>query len=100
MKSRSVRKTHDKYLRDPEFAAEYLNEFLQDGDMAEILLAMRNIVQAQEGGFSAIAESTTRTRSSLYKTLSENGNPQFANILSLARSVGLTLKVEPTRKSA
>jgi DNA-binding phage protein len=48
--TRNVRATHNEHLRDPEIAAEYLSEALDDGDAAVILMALRNIAEAQEDG--------------------------------------------------
>jgi len=33
------------------------------------------------------------TRASLYKALSEDGNPAFATVLAVLRALGLSLKV-------
>ena len=48
------RETHNKHLRDPEIAAEYINQALVSDDVAVILMAIRNVVDAQEGGISNI----------------------------------------------
>jgi len=53
----NVRVTHNKHLRESEVAAEYLNEALEDGDAAVILMALRNIAEAQEGGITGLASS-------------------------------------------
>lgn len=50
MKDRS----HDQamaelFAQDPEFAAEYLNQLLQDGDPADLLVALHQIAQAHGG---------------------------------------------------
>ncbi len=42
----NIRATHNEHLRDPEVAAEYLSEALEDGDAAVILMALRNIAEA------------------------------------------------------
>ena len=34
-------------------------------------------------------------RESLYKSLSENGNPEFSTILRVVKALGLKLSVEP-----
>lgn len=91
---RNVRETHNRYLRDPEFAKDYLNEFLKTGDLAEVLLAIKNIAQAQEGGVSAVARETGLSRPSLYKALAEEGNPKFSTILNVIDAVGLRLSTE------
>lgn len=45
-----VRATHNEQLRDPLVAAAYLNEALDDGDATVILMALRNIAEAQKDG--------------------------------------------------
>jgi probable addiction module antidote protein len=38
-------------------------------------------------------------RESLYKALSENGNPEFATIMRVIRAMGLTLTARPMMRS-
>lgn len=40
---------------DPAFAAEYLNQVLQDGESADLLVALRQMAQAH-GGVRALAK--------------------------------------------
>jgi len=51
----NVRITHNKHLRDPEIAADYLSEAFEDGDASVILMALRNIAEAQEYGIAGLA---------------------------------------------
>lgn len=51
----NVRATHNEHLRDPEIAAEYLSDALEDGDAPVILMALCNIAEAQEDGISGLA---------------------------------------------
>ena len=57
MKDRS----HDEamaelFKEDPAFAAEYLNQLLQDGEPADLLVALRQMAEAH-GGVRAIAKA-------------------------------------------
>ena len=74
---------------------------IDDDDRDAFLLALRDIASAM-GGMSSIAEKTQVSRSSLYKTLSKTGNPEFRSISKLLHSMGLRLTVEPdtTKKRA
>lgn len=45
--ARNVKHTHAEYLRDPEVAAEYLSQALEDGDGEVVLMALRNVAEAQ-----------------------------------------------------
>lgn len=85
---------HLEWLKEPENAAAFLNAVIEDNDREAFLLALRDVAQAQ-GGMSAIAEKTHVSRSSLYKTLSKRGNPEFKSITNLLHGMGLRLTVEP-----
>lgn len=91
---RNVRETHNEHLRDPEVAAEYLSEALEDGDAAVILMALRNIAEAQEDGIAGLAQRSHLGRESMYKMLSTKGNPKLSSFTQLIHGLGLKLKVE------
>lgn len=95
MGSRNVRETHNKHLRDPEIAAEYINQALVSDDVAVILMAIRNVVDAQEGGISGVAEKSALGRESMYKMLSPSGNPKLSTLNALFHGMGLKLEVTP-----
>lgn len=96
--SKDISSIHRKHLADPEIASEYLNEAFESGDQAEILLALRNLAEAQNNGVSGVAARTNASRASLYKTLSKNGNPKLDNLSKLLHSMGLQLCVKPEGK--
>jgi probable addiction module antidote protein len=83
-------------LKDPEYAAGYLNAVLEDNDdsgMEErFLIALRDVAKAY--GLTRIAEDTHLNRQSLYKVLSESGNPELSTLTALLKSVGLRLAIE------
>jgi probable addiction module antidote protein len=78
-------------LRTPEEMAAYLDAWLQDfpEDAAGIARALGDIARAK--GMSLVARETGLSRESLYKSLSESGNPSLATVLKVARAVGLKL---------
>ena len=81
-----------KALQDPIEAAEYLNAALEE-DMNELfLLALRNVAEAY--GMTRLAEDTQLNRESMYRMLSEKGNPQFTSLISILRQIGLKLSVQ------
>ena len=92
--TRNVRSTHNQHLRDPEVAAEYLSEALEDGDAAVILMALRNIAEAQEGGITELATRSELGRESMYKMLSATGNPKLSSFTKVIHGLGLKLRVE------
>lgn len=81
-------------LQDPIFAAEYFNAVLEDGDMGSILLCVKNLVEAR-GGMTKIAEQTGLNRESLYRSLSENGNPKLSTFYKILDAVGVKLVAKP-----
>lgn len=91
MKLKDISETFKADLQDPEFVQMYLEEALQDG-LSNFLLALRYVVQANQG-MSAIAQETDLGRESLYKTLAETGNPHFATIDKILKSLGLRLSI-------
>jgi probable addiction module antidote protein len=62
--------------------------------MEGFLLALRNVIQATRG-MTDIASETELGRESLYKALSEAGNPKFATVQKVLAALGLQLAVEP-----
>ena len=83
-------------LKDPEEAAGYLNAALEGGDLHVFLLALHNVVQAQ-GGIAKLADKTHKSRTSLYKALSEKGNPHLRSTNEILSSMGMHLAVVPNR---
>lgn len=64
-------------------------------DAAGIARALGDIARAR--GMSQVARDAGLSRESLYKALSENGNPSFATILKVACALGLRLHAEAAR---
>jgi len=83
-------------LKDPVEAAAYLNAALEEGDKETFLLALRNIAEAH-GGMKVVAEKAHLNRESLYRTLSQRGNPEIRTLFSLLHGVGLRLSVTPEK---
>jgi probable addiction module antidote protein len=95
MATRSVRKTHNEHLRDPEVAAAYLNEAIETNDPAVLLMAIRNLAEAQQDGIAGLADRAQLGRESLYKTLAPKGNPKLTTFAALLHGLGLKLHVAP-----
>ena len=69
--------------------AAYLEAALEDGDPVLVAAALGDIARAK--GMTQIARETGLGRESLYKALSAEGNPEFATVLKVLRSLGLRL---------
>lgn len=94
MKLKSMQESLDRDLRDPEYVALYLNDALHEGSPEEFYLALRNVIKANQG-MSQIAIETDLGRESLYKALSESGNPQFSTVSKIVGALGLQISIEP-----
>jgi len=85
-------------LKDHDEAVAYLNAALEEslkGDEESqhlFLIALRNVVEAH-GGIGNLAKKAGMGRESLYKTLSENGNPKWHTLVSLVIALGLNLRL-------
>jgi probable addiction module antidote protein len=82
------------YLDSPEAMLAYLDGAFADGDAGEIADALGVVARAR--GMSQISEETGLTRQSLYKSLSSDGNPEFATVLKVIRALGLRLHPQST----
>ena len=78
-----------KQLRTPKEMAAYLDAWLVEApdDAAGIARALGDIARAV--GMTKVAKQSGLSRESLYKALSEGGNPSLDTILRVARAVGL-----------
>ena len=84
-----------KRLKKPKEAAGYLNAALEDEDPHVFLLSLKDVTDAW-GGMSELAEKSSLSRQSLYRTLSESGNPKLITILSILDSLGMELHIKPS----
>ena len=87
------------FREDPAFAAEYLNQLLQDGEPADLMVALRQIAQAR-GGVRAVAKQTQLNANQLYRTLSPQGNPELRSLSAVLKALGLRLAVQPAPQTA
>jgi probable addiction module antidote protein len=86
-------------LKNPAEAAAYLETVLEEGDQAAIMLALRQVAQAQ-GGVAAIARKAKLTREATYKMLSKSGNPELRSLTAVLEATGLRIAVKPIEKQA
>ena len=93
MRLKSFDETLMQELRDPEFAAAYLNDALEDST-AEFLVALRKYVQAS-GGMGTVAARAHLSREALYRMLSSTGNPEFRSVHAVLKAGGLDIGVTP-----
>lgn len=82
-----------EHLGAEEAQAAYLDAAMEDGDPAIITAALGDIARAR--GMSDMARATGLSRESLYKALSQDGNPEFATVLKVMKALGLRLSALP-----
>lgn len=83
----------DLYRSDPALALETINQILEDGDQAELLIVLRQLAQAF-GGVQAVAEQAQLNPTQLYRTLSPKGNPALSSLTAILKAMGLRLAVQ------
>lgn len=72
-------------------------EFLNDGNERALLIALRQVAKAK-GGFEELSNKTGIKRESLYRALSENGNPRFNTLISVLNSLNYGLYIKPLHR--
>jgi probable addiction module antidote protein len=92
MLTKSYRDSLLESLQDPAEAAAYLDAALEDEDSRVFLLALRDVTEAR--GIGRVATEADLNRESLYRMLSEEGNPRLSSLDALLRALGLRLAVE------
>ena len=79
-----------EHLETEEDMAAYLTVALEEGDLGLIMATLGDIARARR--MAVVAEETGLGRESLYKSLSANGNPEFATVLKVMSALGLRLQ--------
>jgi len=97
-------RSHDEamaeaFRADPAYAVELLNAILEDGDQGELLIALRQMTKAF-GGVSSVAEKAELNPTQLYRTLSEQGNPELASLAAILKVMGFRLAIQPIKVRA
>jgi probable addiction module antidote protein len=90
-KTSSYRDALLESLRDADEAQEYLNAALEDSPEA-FLKALKNVAQAHQ--MTKVAKESGVQRETLYRSLSEQGNPTFGTLSSILTVLGLTITVK------
>ena len=85
-------------LKDHDQAVAYLNAALEEllkGDEESqklFFMALRNVAEAQ-GNMSALARRAHIRRESIYRILSEQGNPHLQSFTTLIQAMGFGLRL-------
>lgn len=93
-RSKSYQDELTEALKDSQEAQAYLNAALEDGSHEVFLLALRDVAEARLGGVRQLADQTKLNRESLYRMLSEKGNPELSSLNAILTTLGFRLAVE------
>jgi probable addiction module antidote protein len=85
----------DHIHNDKDIAA-YVEAVLADCDVRAVPIALRTVADAL-GGMAALADKTGLSRETLYRTLSEKGNPRLDTLSVILAAFGLRLSVQPSK---
>jgi probable addiction module antidote protein len=84
-----------EYLETEDDMVQYLKAALEENDPILISAVLGDIARAK--GMKQIAEKTGLGRTSLYKALSPDGNPEFGTILKVMEALDLHLSAESVK---
>ena len=79
-------------LKTPEEAANYLTAVIELNDQGASLQALRQVASAH--GMAEVARRAEVGDNTLFKVLSDTGNPTLATTTKLLNAMGLRLTVE------
>jgi probable addiction module antidote protein len=81
-------------LKDPKVATNYLRGVLRDSP--ELFpKALRKVAEARGLSLSKVAETAGVERESVYRMLSETGNPTWLSLRGVVKALALRLSIEP-----
>lgn len=96
---RDFNETFQDELLDDDFAAGLLKVSLEEEGFETFLVSLREVVRAR-GGMTALAKATGRGRESLYKALSQEGDPKFSTVYSILKALNLDVEFTPSANRA
>lgn len=80
-----------EHLKDSELALAYLNEAIKDEDQRVFLLALKDVIEANGGDMTELAAEARLNRPTIYRMLSQKGNPRWNSLTSLLNAIGLQM---------
>jgi probable addiction module antidote protein len=85
-------------LSSPSFCVKYLAASMRES-AETFLMALRNVVDARKG-MKKLSVECGLNRESLYRMLSEEGNPRLESLCAVVEALGFKLTIEPLALSA
>jgi probable addiction module antidote protein len=92
-RTRSFKAGQLERLKNPRYAAQYVNAAIEGGDNAALLLALRNVAEAQS--VTTVARDAGVSRENVYRMLSETGNPCYTSLQGILGALGLRFNIQP-----
>ncbi len=92
-RDKSYEETLLPLLTDPVEAAAYIEAVIELDDPAALLVALRQVAKAH--GMAEVARRAEVGEQSLFRALSENGNPTITTVNKVLHALGLRLGVTP-----
>jgi probable addiction module antidote protein len=80
-----------QHLESDDDIAEFLAETACEGSVEDFIHALG--IAARARGMTEIAKNAGVTRASLYKSLSEDGRPEFSTVAKVCAALGVRLTV-------
>ncbi len=80
-----------EHINTKEDAAAYLEAALEENDTALLLSVIGDIARSK--GMTQIAKDLNVARESLYRSLSQDGNPSFDTVAKVLDNLGFQLSV-------
>ena len=84
-----------EHLKTEKDMANYFTACLEEAGDDPAFIAKSLGIIAKARGMSEVASKTGVTREGLYRSLSGNGNPEFATIFKVIHALGLKLHASP-----
>ena len=92
----------EEYLQNPDFALCFLNQALADDDINAFKKSLKDIIKIH-GNISAIAKKANVSRGTLYKLMSDKGQPEIGTVLKVFHALGYDVTVtqrQPSQKKS
>lgn len=81
-----------EYLESKEDIKNYIDEALKTDNAGFISACLGDIARAK--GMTDLAKETGLSRETLYRTLSEQGNPNLKTLIAVCSSLGFKVRIE------
>ncbi|MDX1932566.1 MAG: hypothetical protein SFU56_08180 [Capsulimonadales bacterium] len=91
---KDIREILTEDLTDPTFQQAFLMAMYEEGGTEGVLEGLREIALAT-GRMGEIARNAGIARTTVYRSLSKNGNPAFRTVRAALNTLGLDLAVVP-----